>query len=412
MTLDFRDRLFATALDAADAGAATLRHLPPRPRGRTVVVGAGKAAAAMAAAVDAAWDGPLDGLVVTRVGHGLPAGRIEVVEAGHPLPDAAGRDAASRILGHLRGLGPDDLVLALVSGGGSALLALPAPGINLADKQGITRALLRAGTPIGEINVVRKHLSAIKGGRLALAAAPAPVVTLMVSDVPGDDPAVIASGPTLPDPSTREEAAAILARWAIEVPPSIAHLLADPLSETPKPGDPRFGPLTPSIILRPADALAAAAALARAEGWRVLDLGHRIEGEARQVGAAHGLLALSLAGGGPCAILSGGELTVTVTGDGDGGPNKEYLLGLALALGGTPGIAALACDTDGIDGSSDDAGARIDETTLTRALGLGLDAPALLAAHRSRDFFAALGDLVVTGPTRTNVNDFRVITVT
>lgn len=406
------DRLFAAVLAAADAGAATLRHLPPVPRGRTVVVGAGKAAAAMAAALDAAWPGPLGGLVVTRVGHGQPAGRIEVIEAGHPVPDAAGEVAARRILAAVRGLGPDDLVIALVSGGGSALLALPAPGIALSDKQAVTRALLRAGTPIGDINVVRKHLSAIKGGRLALAAAPAPVHTLLVSDVPGDDPATIASGPTLPDPSTREEAMAILDRWSIPVPGDIGVLLADPASETPKPGDPRFGALTSSVVLRPADALSAAADAARAAGWRVIDLGHRIEGEARKVGAAHALLALSLAGSAPTAIISGGELTVTVTGDGAGGPNKEYLMGLALALGGTPGIAALACDTDGIDGAADDAGARIDETTLARAAALGLDTASMLAANRSRDFFAALGDLVVTGPTRTNVNDFRVITVT
>ncbi|PWR25050.1 glycerate kinase type-2 family protein [Zavarzinia aquatilis] len=409
---DPRDRLFAAALAAADAGAATLRHLPPVPRGRTVVVGAGKAAAAMAAALDSAWRGPLSGLVVTRHGHGLPTGRIEVVEAGHPLPDGAGQDAARRILDVVRGLGPDDLVIALVSGGGSALLALPAPGLALADKQAVTRALLRAGTPIGEINVVRKHLSAIKGGRLALAAAPAPVHTLLVSDVPGDDPSVIASGPTLPDASTREEAQAILRRWSVDAPEAVARWLDDPASETPKPGDPRFGPLAPAIVLRPADALAAAAAEARAAGYRVIDLGPRIEGEARQVGAAHALLALSLSGGGPTAILSGGELTVTVAGDGAGGPNKEYLLGLALALGGAPGISALACDTDGIDGTSDDAGARIDETTLGRAAGLGLDVAAMLAANRSHEVFAALGDLVSTGPTRTNVNDFRVIFVT
>lgn len=409
---DLRERLFAAALAAADAGAACLRHLPPPPRGRTVVVGAGKAAAAMAAALDAVWPGPLSGLVVTRHRHGLPAGRIEVVEAGHPVPDAAGEAAARRILAAVRGLGPDDLVIALVSGGGSALLALPAPGLTLADKQAVTRALLRAGTPIGDINVVRKHLSAIKGGRLALAAAPAPVHTLLVSDVPGDDPAVIASGPTLPDPGTRDEAQAILRRWSVEVPDAVARWLADPASETPKPGDSRFGPLTSAIVLRPADALAAAATAARAAGWRVMDLGPRIEGEARRVGAAHALLALSLAGGAPTAIISGGELTVTVQGDGAGGPNKEYLMGLALALGGTPGISALACDTDGIDGSAEDAGARIDDRTLARAAALGLDTAAMLAANRSHDFFAALGDLVITGPTRTNVNDFRVITVT
>ncbi|MFA5120859.1 glycerate kinase [Zavarzinia sp.] len=408
---DLRDSLFQAALAGADAGAATRRNLPGRPRGRTVVVGAGKAAAAMAAAFEDEWDGPLGGLVVTRHGHGLPCRRIEVIEAGHPLPDGGGTAAAARILEKVGGLGPDDLVVALISGGGSALMSLPAPGLSLADKRAVTGALLRAGTPIGEINVVRKHLSAIKGGRLALAAHPAAVEALIVSDVPGDDPALVASGPTLPDPSTLSEAAAILARWGIEPPPAVRRHLADPAAETPKPGEPRLTRSQARLILRPADMLAAAATAARASGLRVIELGDRIEGEARQVGAAHAMIAAAVAGGGPTAIISGGELTVTVAGDGAGGPNKEYLMGLALALGGAPDIMALACDSDGIDGTAADAGARIDPTTLARAQAAGMDAAAMLAQNRSADFFAALGDLVETGPTRTNVNDFRVILV-
>lgn len=396
-------------LAAADAGAATLRHLPPQPRGRTLVVGAGKAAAAMAAALDSHWPGPLSGLVITRHGHGRPAGRIEVVEAGHPLPDDAGPRAAARILQSVQGLSADDLVIALISGGGSALMALPAPGLSLADKQAATRALLRAGTPIGEINVVRKHLSAIKGGRLAAAAAPAAVVALLVSDVPGDDPATIASGPTVPDASTLADARAVVARWQLQVPASIHRHLQDPAAESPKPGDPRLDSQRASVILRPAQVLAAAEPLLHQAGYRILNLGDRIEGEARQVGADHARLARAQAG--RCAIISGGELTVTVTGDGDGGPNKEYLLGLALGLQGAAGIRAFAVDTDGIDGSSDDAGARIDPGTLARARALGLDPAAMLAANRSRAFFEALGDLIVTGPTRTNVNDFRAILI-
>lgn len=406
---DLAAEVLRQVLAAADAGAATLRHLPPVPRGRTLVVGAGKAAAAMAAALDRHWPGPLSGLVITRHGHGLPAGRIEVIEAGHPLPDDAGPQAAARILQSVQGLTPDDLVIALISGGGSALMALPAPGLSLADKQAVTRALLRAGTPIGEINVVRKHLSAIKGGRLAVAAAPAPLVALLVSDVPGDDPAIIASGPTVPDASTLADARAVIARWQLQVPAAIHRHLQDPAAESPKPGDRRLAHQRASVILRPAHVLAAAEALLQEAGYQVLNLGDLIEGEARMVGAEHARLALGRAG--HCAIISGGELTVTVAGDGDGGPNKEYLLGLALGLQGAAGIRAFAIDTDGIDGSSDDAGARIDPGTLARARALGLDPAAMLAANRSRGFFEALGDLVVTGPTRTNVNDFRAILI-
>lgn len=406
---DLAAEVLRQVLAAADAGAATLRHLPPVPRGRTLVVGAGKAAAAMAAALDRHWPGPLSGLVITRHGHGLPAGRIEVIEAGHPLPDDAGPQAAARILQSVQGLTPDDLVIALISGGGSALMALPAPGLSLADKQAVTRALLRAGTPIGEINVVRKHLSAIKGGRLAVAAAPAPLVALLVSDVPGDDPAIIASGPTVPDASTLADARAVIARWQLQVPAAIHRHLQDPAAESPKPGDRRLAHQRASVILRPAHVLAAAEALLQEAGYQVLNLGDLIEGEARTVGAEHARLALGRAG--HCAIISGGELTVTVAGDGDGGPNKEYLLGLALGLQGAAGIRAFAIDTDGIDGSSDDAGARIDPGTLARARALGLDPAAMLAANRSRGFFEALGDLVVTGPTRTNVNDFRAILI-
>ncbi len=410
-------RLFDAAVARADPLHAVPPHLPEPPRGRTVVVGAGKAAAAMARAVEEHWDGPLEGLVVTRYGHGLPCRRIEVVEAGHPLPDHGGREAARRILGHARGLGPDDLLLCLISGGGSALLTAPAPGLTLEDKQAVTRALLRSGATIAEINAVRKHLSAIKGGRLAQLAAPARIVTLAISDVPGDDPAVIASGPTVADPSTRTDALAVLARYGIEPPPAVRDRLDAEDSETPKPGDPAFANATLRMVATPQQALEAAAEVARNAGLAPLILSDRLEGEAREAGKVLAAIARQVTAHGqpvpaPCVLLSGGETTVTVRGTGRGGRNAEFLLGLTIALDGQPGIWALAADTDGIDGSEDNAGAISGPDSLARAAVAGIDASRRLADNDAYGFFAALGDLVATGPTRTNVNDFRAILVT
>ncbi|MBI4184522.1 MAG: glycerate kinase [Proteobacteria bacterium] len=412
----FLDRLFRAAVGAADPARTLARHLPSPPTGRTVVVGAGKAAASMARALEAAWPGPLSGLVVTAYGHALPCRGIEVIEAGHPVPDAAGEAAARRILGLVGGLGPDDLVISLISGGGSALMALPAPGLSLAEKQAVGRALLRSGATIAEMNCVRKHLSAIKGGRLAAAAAPARLVTLAISDVPGDDPTVIASGPTVPDPSTFAEARAILARYGIDPPaPARAHLEAA-AEETPKPGDPRLARAGFALIATPQAALEAAAGVAREAGVAPVILGDSIEGEAREVARVMAAIARQAARFGqpaapPVVLLSGGETTVTVKGRGRGGRNGEFALALALALGGAPHTFALACDTDGIDGTEDNAGAFVGPDTLARAAAAGIDARARLAENDSHRLFAALGDLVVTGPTFTNVNDFRAILV-
>jgi hydroxypyruvate reductase len=408
--------MFDAAVNAAAPALCVPPHLPAPPKGRTIVVGAGKAAAAMAAAVEAHWRGPLEGLVVTRYGHGAPTQRIRVVEASHPVPDAAGPAAARAILDSVSGLGPDDLVLCLISGGGSALLALPAGEITLADKQAINRALLRSGAHIGEMNCVRKHLSAIKGGRLAVAAAPARVVSLIISDVPGDDLSVIASGPTVPDATSQAEARAVLEKYRIEIPPAVARQLSDPAAETPKPGDARLGNVSNILIATPQGALEAAAQAARAAGFAPIILGNAIEGEARECGIVHAGVALQAAGYGqpiepPCAIISGGETTVTVRGKGRGGRNAEFLLSLAIALGGRADIAALAADTDGIDGSEDNAGAIIGPDTLERAARAGVDVEAHLADNDAYTAFARLGDLIVTGPTRTNVNDFRAILV-
>ncbi len=410
--------MFHAAVEAAWPARCVPPHLPAAPRGRTVVVGAGKAAAAMAQAVEAHWpaDRPLSGLVVTRYGHGAPTARIEVVEAAHPVPDAAGQDAARRILALASGLTEDDLVLCLISGGGSALLSLPAAGLDLASKRAINQALLRSGAAIGEMNCVRKHLSAIKGGRLAVAAAPAPVVALLISDVPGDDPSVIASGPTVADPTTSADARAILAKYRIDVPQDVARWLADPASETPKPGDPRLAHARTLMVATPRQSLAAAAAVARAGGVAPLVLGDAIEGEAAEVARVMAGIARSCAEAGepaapPCVLLSGGETTVTVRGQGRGGRNAEFLLALAVALEGRAGIYALAADTDGIDGTEDNAGALLAPDFSTRAAALGIDPKARLADNDGYGVFAALGDLVVTGPTRTNVNDFRAILV-
>jgi len=411
---EFLRSLFQAAIDAAAAEHCVPGNLPAPPSGRTVIVGAGKAAAAMAKAAEDHWPQqcPLSGLVITRYGHGVPCRSIEVVEAGHPVPDAAGVAAAERMLAAVQGLDENDLVLALISGGGSSLFALPAPGLTLVDKQALTRALLKSGAPISEINCVRKHLSAVKGGRLALAAVPARVVSLIISDVPGDDPATIASGPTVADPTTRQEALAILAKRNIVVPAAIRAWLESPASETPKPGDSAFERVDNRIIATARDALAAAGRLAEKKGFAVLDLGDRIEGEARDVARAHAELALRHAKDGrPCVILSGGETTVTVKGKGRGGRNAEYLLALALALDGAPAISAIACDTDGIDGTETNAGALIGPDTLGRAQALGIDAQAMLRNNDAYAFFDKLGDLVETGPTRTNVNDFRAILI-
>lgn len=405
----FLRSLFEAALAAADPLKAVPPHLPPPPRGRCVVVGAGKAAASMARAVEGHWRGTLSGLVVTRYGHRVPCRSIEVVEAAHPVPDAAGEAAAGRILEAVSGLGAGDLALCLISGGGSALMALPAPGLTLADKREVNALLLRSGATISEINCVRKHLSAIKGGRLAAAAHPARMVCLAVSDVPGDDPAVIASGPAVADPTTFVEARAVLDRYAIEPPGAVAGFLAAAAEETPKPGDARLARAETVVVATPGQAIEAAAGAARAAGYTARVLGDRIEGEAREVARRHAKLVLDAEPG--CVLLSGGEVTVTVKGRGRGGPNTEYLLALALALGGRPGVRAIACDTDGIDGTEDNAGAVIGPDTLERAAGLGLDAAAMLNDNDAHGFFMALGDLVVTGPTLTNVNDFRAILV-
>lgn len=419
------ERLFQAALDAARPGLVVPGHLPAPPRGRTIVIGCGKAAAAMAAAVEAAWpaDKPIGGLVVTRYGHAVATRHIEVVEAAHPVPDSAGRAAAERILELARGAGPDDLVLCLISGGGSALLALPADDIEMADKREVTGRLLRSGAAIDEINCVRKHLSAIKGGRLAVAAAPAPIVTLAISDVPGDDPAIIASGPTVADPTSFADAAAILAKYDIAPPESVARRFSKAIDETPKPGDPRLANARTVIIARPVDSLARAAEAARAMGITPFILGDALEGEARDVGRVHAGIARFLAGGGvegfpigrppraPAVILSGGETTVTVRGKGRGGRNAEFLLAFGLASEGLAGVHALACDTDGIDGSEDNAGAYWAPDTAARARAMGLDPAAILANNDAYRLFAAVDALIVTGPTRTNVNDFRAILV-
>ncbi len=412
-------RMFEAAIAAASPDHAVPAHLPAPPRGRTVVVGAGKAAAAMARAVEAHWpaDKPLSGLAVTRYGHGVgPLERIEVIEASHPVPDAAGREAARRILDSVGGLAPDDLVLCLISGGGSALLSLPAPGIDLADKQAINRALLKCGAAIGDMNCVRKHLSAIKAGRLAAAAAPAEVVSLIISDVPGDDPSVIASGPTVPDASTLAQAREVLRRYGVAVPPAVAALLNDPAAETPKPGDPAFARVSNRVIAKPQASLEAAANIAREAGYQPLILGDALEGEACEVGRLMSGIARQVVAHGqpvpaPCVLISGGETTVTVRGGGRGGRNVEFLLSLAVALDGRPHVFAIAGDTDGVDGAAENAGAIIAPDTLARATALGIDAKARLADNDGHSFFEALGDQVVTGPTLTNVNDFRAILV-
>lgn len=409
--------MFDAAVLAADPLKVVPENLPEPPVGRVAVVGAGKASAAMAKGVEQAWPGvDLSGIVVTRYGYEVGCERIEIVGASHPVPDAAGRAAAQRILDLARSLGPDDLMLTLISGGGSALLSLPAGGLTLEDKQAVNTALLRSGANIHEMNCVRKHLSAIKGGRLAEAAGPARVTTLLISDVPGDDPATIASGPTVPDPTTFAEALAIVEKYRIQLPDAVRRHLEAAEHETPKPGDAIFERCETVFAAKPAKSLEAAKRIAGQAGFQVLDLGDRLEGEARELGAVHADLAKAIRRGdgpakAPCIVLSGGETTVTLSGHGRGGRNTEYLLGMAAALDGEPGVWAVAGDTDGIDGSEDNAGAVITPTTLGRAADAGTAAAAKLAENDAWGFFEACGDLLVTGPTFTNVNDFRAVLV-
>jgi glycerate 2-kinase len=406
--------LFQTAVAAADPHRVLPPCLPYNTERRAIVIGAGKAAAAMASALEKSWAGELSGLVVTPYGHGEPCRHIEVIEASHPVPDARGEQAATRILELVSGLSAGDLVICLLSGGGSALLSLPAPGITLADKRDINRQLLQSGAPIHEINCVRKHLSGIKGGRLARACYPAQLITFAISDVPGDDPAVIASGPTVGDSTRSAEALAILQRYDITVGPHVLAWLQNPGSETLQANDPVFVGSQFHVIATAQQSLEAAARAARDAGIEVLQLGD-IQGEAREVARVQAALALARQHGepsrSPCLILSGGETTVTINGSGRGGRNTEYLLSLAIALAGASAIHALAADTDGIDGSQDNAGALLTPASWTRAHALGLDAEGMLADNDSYSFFAALDDLLVTGPTRTNVNDFRAVLV-
>jgi glycerate 2-kinase len=407
---------FEAAIDAALPVHCLPAHLPEPPKGRTIIVGAGKAAASMALAVEDHWHSPLSGLVITRYGHGAPLQRIELVEAAHPVPDSAGHGAAKRILDMVRGLQADDLVLCLISGGGSALLVLPAAGVTLEDKQAINKALLRSGANIGEMNCVRKHLSAVKGGRLAAAAFPARVVALLISDVPGDDPSVIASGPTVADPTSFADALVILEKYGIDEPRAVLEHLREARDETPKPGDPRLARVSTVMLATAQDALEAAARKAESTGYKPVILGNSIEGESREVALVHAGIAQQIAQHGqpvpaPCVLLSGGETTVTVHGTGRGGRNAEFMLALAVALDGHPRIHAIACDTDGIDGTEDNAGAILAPDTLMRARELGMNAKARLSDNDGYGFFSALNDLVITGPTRTNVNDFRAILV-
>jgi len=422
--VDPRDLLigsFRAAVAAADPLKILPQHLPAPPRGRTLVIGAGKAGASMAQAVERRWPAAaaLDGVVITRHGHGLPTERISVIEAGHPVPDEAGEAGAREILRRVKSLGPDDLLLALISGGGSALLSLPTEGVGMPALKATTKELLRCGARIEEINTVRKHLSAIQGGRLA-AACRAPVLALIISDVTGDDPTHIASGPCAPDPTTYADALAVLERYAVSAPAEVARHLErgskSAIPETPKPGDPLFSRVENRVVATARLALAAAEKFFHARGIQTANLGDTIAGEASEVARTQEALARRIARGDdprrpPIAIVSGGECTVTVRGDGRGGRNTEFLLSLAIALDGLSGVQAIACDTDGIDGSEDNAGAVLLPDSLARASQRGVDARRKLSDNDAYRFFSALDDLVVTGPTRTNVNDYRAILI-
>ncbi len=408
--------MFDAAIASAQPAKCIAAHLPAPPRGRLIVVGAGKASAAMARAVEQHWPGPLCGVVVTRYGYAVPCERIEILESAHPVPDAAGLHAAQRVLERVQGLSEDDLVLCLISGGGSALLPLPAPGLTLDLKQSMNRALLASGATISEMNCVRRHLSAIKGGRLGAACHPARVLTLLISDVPGDRPIDIASGPTVADPTRCADALAIIHRYGIDMPDAVRELLESGRGESVKPGDPRLARAEVRIVATPQMALEAAAEAARAAGLPAYILSDAIEGEARDVGKVLAAVAVHVADraqpfGPPCVLLSGGETTVTLRGRGRGGRNVEYLLSLAVALDGHPRIHALAGDTDGVDGQEEIAGAHMAPDTLARAWALGLRPKDMLDHNDAHSFFTALGDSVITGPTLTNVNDFRAILI-
>ena len=410
----FLTDLFKRSVAAADPMRVVPGHLPERPKGRLIVIGAGKASARMAEAVETQY-GPCEGLVVTRYGYARSCKGIEIVEAAHPVPDAAGLTATRRLLDMVSGLGAEDMVIALVSGGGSSLLCAPADGLTLDDKMAVNRALLASGAPIGQMNVVRKHLSRVKGGQLAAACHPARLLTLLISDVPGDDPGQIASGPTVGETSTTADARAILDRFSIDVPPAVRVALAGP-SPVVAPDDPRLTEAETRIIAAPSQSLAVAAAAAKAAGCKVRLLGDALEGEARDLGAAQALLALSLrpqvdAMRSPLLLLSGGECTVTRRGDGIGGPNAEFVLSAALKLDGCPSVHVLACDTDGVDGAAEVAGAIAGPATITEARCLGLDPQDALTRNDAHRFFAATGGQIVTGPTLTNVNDFRAILI-
>jgi hydroxypyruvate reductase len=409
-------KMFEAAIESAQPDHCVPRYLPEPGTGRTIVIGAGKASAAMARALEKNWTGPLSGLVVTRYGYAVPCERIEIAEAAHPVPDQAGLDAARRIMELVSGLDADDTVICLISGGGSSLLPLPLEGITLEDKQAVNRALLASGATIGEMNTVRRHLSAIKGGRLAAACHPARVVTLLISDVPGDQPCDIASGPTVGDPTTCADALAIVRRYGIALPAAVREVLESGRGESIKPGDDRLARCETRMIATPQMALEAAASVAREAGITPYILGNAIEGEARDVGKAMAGIARQVAEYGqpfakPCVMLSGGETTVTVRGQGRGGRNVEFLLSLGLALEGRAGIHALAGDTDGVDGQEEIAGAVLAPDTLARAWGLGIKPADALQDNDGHGFFGALGDSVVTGPTLTNVNDFRAVLV-
>jgi hydroxypyruvate reductase len=410
------ERMFRHAVAQAQPAPGIRRHLPERPAGRTLVIGAGKASAQMARAFELAWDAPLSGLVATRYGYGEPCERIEIVEAAHPVPDAAGFAAARRMMEMVSGLSPDDLVVALISGGGSALLPAPAPGLTLEDEQAINRALLASGAPISVMNLIRNQFSSIKGGRLAALCAPARVVTLVVSDVPGDDPALVASGPTIALAGSRAEARQFAELYRLELPPAARALLAGDDNPAPRPDDPALAGNSVATIASAALSLEAAAELARGQGVAAAILSDSIEGEARDVAQVHAAMAREIAlrnrpFARPAVLLSGGETTVTLRGGGKGGRNGEFLLALAIAIDGIAGITALAADTDGIDGSEDNAGAFADGGTATRLRLAGIDPLAALAGNDAWTAFNAIGDLLVTGPTGTNVNDFRAILV-
>lgn len=419
MSLDpktFLAAIFDAAVAAADPQKTIRGHLPEKPKGRTVVIGAGKGSAQMAAAFEKAWDGPIDGLVVTRYGYGTKCERIEIIEAAHPVPDLSGLEASRRLLDKVSGLTEDDLVVALISGGGSALLPAPANGMTLADEVSLNEALLASGAPIAAMNTIRKHVSTIKGGRLAAAAYPARVVSLVVSDIPGDNPAMVASGPTVPDTGSRQDALDYIAAYGMKLPEPVMAHIKSPAADAPRPDDPRFSRNEVHLIASAGVSLEAAAAAAKRHGVEAVILSDSIEGEAREVGSVHAAIAREIAVRNrpfrkPVLLLSGGETTVTLRARGKGGRNSEFLLAFAIGIAGVDGVHALAADTDGIDGSEDNAGAFCDGTTVRRMLGEGVDAKAMLAGNNAWTAFNAVDDLFVPGPTGTNVNDLRAILI-